>query len=109
MDQPLLFLPERPTLNDFQRYASEMVQQRGFGKETSSELLMFLLEECGELAKAARKFEKMRTDPKSESFELPAEAADVFIVLLCLCNYHGIDLEKAFRAKEEMNKKRVWK
>jgi len=37
------------------------------------------------------------------------EAADVLIILLGICNMLDIDLEKAFREKEEINKKRLWK
>ena len=34
--------------------------------------------------------------------------ADVLIYLLDLANVLGVDLEKAFREKEEINKKRNW-
>ena len=37
------------------------------------------------------------------------ELADVFIYLCSLANMHNIDLEEAFREKEEKNKSRVWK
>lgn len=37
------------------------------------------------------------------------ELADVFIYLLSLANMHGLDLEEAFREKEEINKQREWK
>ena len=85
-----------------------MVKERGFGKETASDIFMLFLEECGEMAKAARKTQKMRTDKHSEQFHLSHEIADVFIYFLDICNYYGVDLEKAFREKEEMNKKRTW-
>jgi NTP pyrophosphatase (non-canonical NTP hydrolase) len=32
----------------------------------------------------------------------------VFMYLLDICNHFDIDLEKAFREKEEINKKRTW-
>jgi NTP pyrophosphatase (non-canonical NTP hydrolase) len=41
--------------------------------------------------------------------ELSHEAADVLIVLLGICNMLDVDLEQAFRDKEELNKKRTWK
>lgn len=69
---------------------------------------MLFLEECGELAKAARKTQKIKTAKTSEQLSLGYEAADVFIYLLDICNHFGIDLEKAFRDKEEINKKRIW-
>ena len=37
------------------------------------------------------------------------ELADVFIYVCSLANMHGIDLEQAFREKEEKNKQRTWK
>lgn len=69
---------------------------------------MLFLEECGELAKATRKIEKIHSDKNSEQFKVASEAADVFMYLLDICNKLGIDLEQAFREKEEVNKKRVW-
>lgn len=85
-----------------------MVHERGFEKETAPELFMLLMEECGELAKAARKTTSIKTDAQSESFHVDLEAADVFSYLLTICNYFDIDLEQAFREKESLNEKRVW-
>jgi len=45
----------------------------------------------------------------SKEYSVEQEAADVFIYLLDICNQLGVNLEKAFREKEEINKKRVWK
>lgn len=86
-----------------------MVEERGFEEEKISDIFMLFLEECGEMAKAARKAAKMKTDGNSEQFHLDHEIADVFIYLLDICNKFGVDLEKAFREKEEINKKREWK
>lgn len=104
-----LILPQNPTLQNFQTYVTQMVKERGFDQETASELFMLFLEECGEMAKAARKTQKIKTDNTSESFHLDHEIADVFIYLLDICNHFHINLEKAFREKEEINKNRVWK
>ena len=101
-------LKKNPTLRDFQNYAAEIVKERGFEKESISQIFMLFLEECGEMAKAARKSQKIHTDKNSEQFNLAHEAADVFVYLLDICNHFDIDLEKAFREKEEINKKRVW-
>lgn len=103
-----LNLKQNPTLSDFQKYVAMLVKERGFDKETVPEMFMLFLEECGEMAKAARKTQKIKTDKNSEKFHLNHEVADVFIYLLDICNHFGIDLEKAFREKEEVNKKRVW-
>lgn len=103
-----LFLKSNPTLRDFQMYVAEMVKERGFDKETISEIFMLFLEECGEMAKAARKTQSIKSDKQSEQFELNKEIADVFIYLLDICNHFNIDLESAFRKKEEANQKRHW-
>lgn len=108
MNKNNLILKNNPTLRDFQDYVAEMVKERGFNKESISEIFMLFLEECGEMAKAARKTQKMKTDKNSEQFYLDHEIADVFIYLLDICNHYNIDLEKSFRDKEEINKKRFW-
>lgn len=103
-----LSLKQNPTLSDFQKYVGDMVIERGFDDETVSDVFMLFLEECGELAKAARKSTNMHTDDKSAVHNLEHEAADVFIYLIDICNHFNIDLEKAFREKEEINKLRTW-
>ncbi len=91
-----LNLKPNPTLRDFQEYVAQLVKERGCNKETVSDMFMLFLEECGEMAKAARKTQKMKTDKNSEQFHLDHEIADVFIYILDICNYFNIDLEKAF-------------
>ena len=103
-----LNLKENPTLQDFQKYVAEMIIERGFEKETIPELFMLLMEECGEFAKAVRKTQNIKSDKNSEDFHVAEEAADVLIYLWDICNYLNIDLEEAFRKKEEKNKLRKW-
>lgn len=103
-----LALKKNPTTNDFQKYVAEMVRQRGFEGQPISETFMLFLEECGEFSKATRKSQNMKTDKNSENFNVADEAADVFIYLLSLCNKLGVNLEDAFRKKEEKNKLRIW-
>jgi NTP pyrophosphatase (non-canonical NTP hydrolase) len=103
-----LHLKKNPTISDFQKYSEDMVKERGFDKETTTEVFMLLTEELGELAKAIRKNQGIHTDKKSKEHSIDHEMADVFVYMLDLCNHLNIDLEKAFRDKEEINKKRVW-
>lgn len=103
-----LHLKDHPTLHDYQNYVSAMVKERGFEKESIAEIFLLFLEECGELAKAARKTQSIKSDKKSEIFDVGKEAADVFIYLLNICNQFDVDLEKAFREKERINKSRHW-
>lgn len=69
---------------------------------------MLLAEEMGEFAKAARKSSGVKVDHKSKKHALSEEAADMFYLLIDLCNHLDINLEKAFREKEKKNQKRNW-
>jgi len=108
-----LFLKKQPTLKDFQQYVRDLVEERGFENDNIPEIFMLLSEEIGEMAKAARKRinmkTNMKTDDNSHKPDLELEIADVFIYVLDICNHFDVDLEKAFRDKEEINKKRVWR
>jgi len=101
-------LKKNPTLKDYQKYVEELVKERGFEGKTIQELFMLLLEEIGEMAKAARKASGMGIDKSSKFKNLAHELADVLIYLFDLANHFDIDLEKAFREKEELNKDRKW-
>ena len=103
-----LSLKNNPELKDFQQYVQDLVEERGFENVTVSETFMLLTEEVGEMAKAARKSTNMLTDKSSREPDLELEIADVFIFLLNICNRFEVDLEKAFRDKEEINKTRIW-
>ena len=103
-----LYLKDNPTLTDLQTYVRQMVVERGF-KDDVPQKFMMLIEEVGEFAKASRKHAGMGYASDAREQDVAAEAADVLIVLLALCNMMDIDLEQAFRDKEERNKQRVWK
>lgn len=105
-----LILKEKPTLADFQEWAKQMRKKRGFADETIIEECLLLGEEVGELFKTVRNHKtKIVFDNKeSKITEVKHELADVFIMLVCVANSVGVDLEKAFRDKEEINKKRKW-
>ena len=102
-------LKDNPTLADIQAYIKQVNTERGFAEETVSEVFTILVEEVGELAKALRKNNGQKMDANSQSHELEHEAADVFTLLIDLCNKLGIDLEHSLRDKEEKNKRREWK
>ncbi len=103
-----LHLKADPTLADLQQYVRDMVAEREFGNDVRQKF-MLLIEEVGEFTKASRKHTGMHYAADSRDQDLEGEAADVLLVLLDLCNLMGIDLEQAFREKEEKNKQRVWK
>jgi len=102
-------LRDKPTLANFQKYVSELEKERGFSSQTIIDKCLLLGEETGELFKAVRKAEGLVVDTNSNFTEIGDELADIFIYLCAIANRKNIDLEEAFRVKEEKNKKRVWK
>lgn len=103
-------LKENPTIQDVQKYVVELEEERGFSDQTSVEKCLLLGEEVGELFKAVRKYgTTLRTDSASHIGTIEEELADILIYLCTIANKYDIDLESAFREKEEHNKKRVWK
>ena len=99
---------DKPSLQDYQALIRKLVVERGFDKETVPEVFTLLVEEIGELAKAIRKTNGQKTGAHSRQHEVAEEAADVFWLLVDLCNRLGVDLEAAFNAKETKNRKRNW-
>ena len=96
------------SLREYQDEISKLVIDRGFDKETVSEVFTLLIEEVGELAKAIRKFNGQKVDSNSKKHDVEEEAADVFWLLIDLCNRLNINLEQAFINKELKNKQRTW-
>jgi NTP pyrophosphatase (non-canonical NTP hydrolase) len=103
-----LTLADRPTLAEFQRYLRELEIARGFSTETVLQKCLLLGEEVGELFKAVRKREGIAIDASSRVGDVDEELVDVFMYVLALANRLDVDLEAAFRTKEEKNKRRVW-
>ena len=102
-------LLERPTLKDLQRYMDEVCQERGWTKDTPAEKFLLFVEEVGELAKEMRKVAGLYAEPaKQHMIGLDEEFADVLSYLLDLANCFEVDLEQAFRAKEQVNQSRTW-
>ena len=104
-------LSNESSINEIQSYIKEVMQIRGFNKEKSSDKILLLVEEVGELAKAIRKNENNLGIDKTKEYNyssIESEIADVFIVLLSICDILNIDLLKAFLNKEEENIKRIW-
>lgn len=96
------------TVQDYQRLVKQLAQERGFDNETVSEVFTVLVEEVGELAKAIRKANGQKVDIASKQHDIGEEAADVFCLLLDLCNRLGVDLSTAFIDKERQNRERKW-
>ena len=100
---------KNPNLGDFQKYVFDLEKERGFDNQTILQTCLQLGEEIGELFKSIRKKEDMKIDKNSKVSSIDEEIVDVFIFLCSIANKYNIDLEQAFRDKEERNKKRIWK
>lgn len=96
------------SLVDYQELIARLAVERGFDSETVSEVFTLLVEEVGELAKAIRKNTGVKIDKASRQHDVAEEAADVFWLLIDLCNRLDIDLTKAFADKELKNRERTW-
>jgi NTP pyrophosphatase (non-canonical NTP hydrolase) len=94
------------TLRDYQDQIKKLVVERGYDQETVSEVFGLLVEEVGELAKAIRKVNGQKVHLDSRTHEVGEEMADVFWLVIDLCNRLNIDLAQAFEAKEMKNQKR---
>ena len=104
-------LTDKSSINEIQSYIKKIMEMRGFNKEKSLDKILLLVEEVGELAKAIRKNENNLGIDKTKEYNyssIESEIADVFIVLLSICDILNIDLLKAFLNKEEENSKRIW-
>jgi NTP pyrophosphatase (non-canonical NTP hydrolase) len=96
------------TIKQYQDLIKKLVIGRGFDKETVPEVFTLLIEEVGELAKAIRKHNGQKVDLSRKQYDIEEEVADVFWLLLDLCNRLEIDLGKAFSNKEFKNSIREW-
>lgn len=78
---------------------------------TEKDELLFLFEEIGEIAQAARKINGYRDDKKSQKAlrdELEKEFGDCIVSLSTLANRYGISLEKGFmRSKESIERRYI--
>jgi len=96
------------TLAAYQQYIRQVMVERGFDDETVSQKFMLLLEQAGELAQAARKQANLAQASDTSIEDCSDAVADVFAVLLDLCNQLNINLEQAFMAREHKNQDRTW-
>jgi len=103
-----LILPQNPTLANFQQYVKDLEEARGFSEQTVLQNCLMLGEEVGELFKAIRKTEGLSVDKNSRFGTIAEELTDCVIFLCSIANKYEIDIEKAFRDKEEINKQRSW-
>ena len=102
-------LPAHPTLKDFQRYVVELETERGFSHQNVTDKCLLLGEELGELFKAVRKTQGLSIESGGSYGAVSEELADILIYLCTIANRFDIDLEQAFREKEQVNEARQWR
>lgn len=103
-----LLLKQDPTIKDYQEYVNQLEIERGFIDQNALEKCLLLGEEMGELFKAIRKSLKLKTDINAHVSPVKEELADILIYVCSIANRFDIDMEDAFREKEEINKQRKW-
>lgn len=112
MEEQKELLNRQSTIDEIQEYIKKVITLRGFANQRVQDKMLLLLEETGELAKAIRKTlpEASIDYNKIENYTgIEEEIADVFIVLVSICNKLNINLYDAFINKEERNMERKWK
>jgi NTP pyrophosphatase (non-canonical NTP hydrolase) len=94
------------TIKEAQQQVDEWISNTGVRYFNELTNMAILTEEVGEVARIiARKYGEQSFKEKEDKAELADEFADVFFVLICLCNQTGVDLTEAL--KKNLEKKEV--
>ncbi|MCK8500911.1 MazG nucleotide pyrophosphohydrolase domain-containing protein [Myxococcus fulvus] len=109
----MIELPPGASMKDYQRYIHELEAMHGWLKLDLVHNCFLMGEEVGEVFKAVRRHEKLYDEGKGTPTEaaraqVGEELVDVFNYLLAIANRVGVDLEEAFRQKNERNQQRTW-
>lgn len=102
-------LKSKPSLKDIQEHILKSGVQLGFDKLNALQRCLMLGEEVGELFKSVRNHERIKIENNAKIDPIENELADVLMHVCAIANYFNIDLEKAFRHKEENDLGRSWK
>ncbi|MCY3016287.1 MAG: hypothetical protein NT171_16565 [Planctomycetota bacterium] len=103
-------IPRGASLSQLQAYVRKVVALRGFDKESLRDVVLLMVEEVGELAKATRRQIGLKVGATNiDAHKAVAhELADCLIYLLDIANIANVDLDIAFREKENINSQKVW-
>ena len=86
------------TINEAQKRIDKWISTTGVRYFNELTNMAILTEEVGEVARIiARKYGEQSFKNNEEEVDLADEFADVFFVLICLCNQTGIDLTEALQ------------
>ena len=106
-------LPNNATMADYQKYIHQLEEMHGWLDVDLIHNGFLMAEELGELIKAIRKHEKYfsKENPAGQEAardHVGEEIVDVFNYLCAIANRLDIDVDAAFRKKNERNQKRTW-
>lgn len=109
MKEPVKSLRDHPTLFELQQHIKMVCEEKGWDKNSITEIYLLFSEETGELAKAIRKVTGLKGESDTGAMaNLKEEFADVLNYLMDLANHFEIDLEEVYREKHKINQDRVW-
>ena|SRR3990167_4303176 len=101
-------LKNNATLKDVQNYVAKIEVERQHDHEAIAKKFLMLMEEVGELMIANRKKpHTIKPDHNPKFASIDEELADILNYICSIANRFGVDLETAFRNKEEINKRRL--
>ena len=104
----MTILKDNPTLGDIQDYVAKIEIERKRDHENIAKKFLMLVEEVGELMIANRKKpHTIKPDHNPKFASIDEELADILNYICSIANRFGVDLETAFRNKEEINKRRL--
>lgn len=97
------------TLAELQAHLDKTCREKGWDKNSVTEVFLLFSEEIGELAKAIRKETGFKGEKKPNSRDnLREEFADVLNYFMELANRFDIDLAEVYFEKHGINDTRTW-
>jgi NTP pyrophosphatase (non-canonical NTP hydrolase) len=111
---PPIQLARKASMQEYQRYIYQLEALHQWLDVDLVHNCFLMGEEVGELFKAIRKHQRFFVEEHSEAEEqssrehIGEELVDVFNYLIAIANRLEIDLEEAFRRKNEINQNRSW-
>ena len=113
MTSPKINLPKNAPLSAYQRYIHQLEAMHGWLDVDLINNCFLMGEEVGELFKAVRKHQRFYVEdaPEAEARSVDhigEEIVDIMNYLIAIANRLEIDLEGAFRRKNEINQGRSW-
>lgn len=112
----MIELPDGAPIAEYQRYVQELEAMHGWLEVDLVHNCFLMGEEVGELFKAIRRYERLfvqeggpsLAEAESGKAHVAEEIVDVMNYLVAIANRLDIDLEEAFRTKNERNQRRSW-